>query len=156
MVVRRWPVGLLVLVAFSGAAPQGKNRQKQASSTRGSTTTTTSTTPAPEPVYWWLEGEVSPFGGRNYNIQEAGDRQTVARIESRSEESSGYYSGGTFSTCWLHSLRSSSVVRPCHTVTQENCLSPPPTGLPPQNQFSNCMRIFCSFDIVAFYGSNCM
>ena len=70
----RWPVvGLLVLVALSGAAPQGgKKRQKQASSGRGSTTT--STTAAPEPVYWWLEGEVSPFGGRNYNIQEAGDR----------------------------------------------------------------------------------
>ena len=33
------------------------------------------TTVAP---YWWLGVDPSPFGGRNYNIEEAGGRQTGA------------------------------------------------------------------------------
>jgi len=85
----RWPVvGLLVLVALSGAAPQGgKKRQKQASSGRRSTTT--STTAAPDPVYWWLEGEVSPFGGRNYNIQEVQRGEHIRKEEVKVKPRSG-------------------------------------------------------------------
>ena len=39
------------------AAPQGE---------------TTTTTVSPTPIYWWLGLDPSPFGGKNYNFDEAG------------------------------------------------------------------------------------
>ena len=48
---------LLVLVPWrAGAAPQGE----------------TTTTVSPTPIYWWLGLDPSPFGGKNYNFDEAG------------------------------------------------------------------------------------
>ena len=51
---------VLVLVggSLTGAVPQGG----------GETTTTES----PSSLYWWLGLEPSPFGGKNYNFDEAG------------------------------------------------------------------------------------
>ena len=50
---------VLVLVggSLTGAVPQG-----------GETTTTES----PSSLYWWLGLDPSPFGGKNYNFDEAG------------------------------------------------------------------------------------
>ena len=71
----RWLALLLVLVVMgSEGAPQGTATTRRMSKT---STTTTPPTPPSTPrslSYWWLEAEVSPFGGRNYNIEEAGHR----------------------------------------------------------------------------------
>ena len=48
---------VLVLVGRrADAAPQGE----------------TTTTVPPTPIYWWLGLDPSPFGGKNYNFDEAG------------------------------------------------------------------------------------
>ena len=59
---------LSVLAIFLGktiAAPQQQTKTK--------TITTTTTTIAPlSSLYWWLGVDPSPFGGKNYNFDQAG------------------------------------------------------------------------------------
>ena len=45
-----------LLVGTARAAPQGSE----------------TTTVSPTPIYWWLGLDPSPFGGKNYNFDEAG------------------------------------------------------------------------------------
>ena len=71
---------LSVLAIFLGktiAAPQQQTKTK-------TITTTTTTTIAPlSSLYWWLGVDPSPFGGKNYNFDQAGAFDNQSAMQYR-------------------------------------------------------------------------
>ena len=71
---------LSVLAIFLGktiAAPQ------QQTKTKTITTITTTTIPPLSSLYWWLGVDPSPFGGKNYNFDQAGAFDNHSAMQCR-------------------------------------------------------------------------
>ena len=70
---------LSVLAIFLGktiAAPQQQTKTK-------TITTTTTTIPPLSSLYWWLGVDPSPFGGKNYNFDQAGAFDNQSAMQCR-------------------------------------------------------------------------
>ena len=71
---------LSVLAIFLGktiAAPQQQTKQTKTK------TITTTTIPPLSSLYWWLGVDPSPFGGKNYNFDQAGAFDNQSAMQCR-------------------------------------------------------------------------